>query len=77
MPYFWRLTATVTAIYGDGVLRPPGPLPLPGGTEVRATIQAPSGGDAERRAWLKQSESALTATRDNAADDVFNELLTR
>lgn len=67
----------MTAIYSDGVLRLPGPLPLPGGTEVRVTIEAPPAGDAERAAWLKQSEQALARTWDNDADDVFNELLAR
>jgi predicted DNA-binding antitoxin AbrB/MazE fold protein len=71
------MTATVTAIYGEGVLRLPGPLPLPGGTEVRVTIETAPAGDAERAAWLKQSEAALVRTWDNAVDDVFNELLTR
>ena len=31
-------------------------------------------GDTEREAWLKLSEQSLTKTRDNADDDVFNEL---
>ena len=33
--------------------------------------------DAERAAWLAQSERRLRAVWDNDADDVFNELLAR
>ena len=33
--------------------------------------------DAERSAWLRLNEGALTKTWDNPDDDVFNELLQR
>jgi hypothetical protein len=45
---------------------------LPEGAHLRVTIES---GDLEREAWLKLSEEALTKLWDNAADDVFNELL--
>jgi predicted DNA-binding antitoxin AbrB/MazE fold protein len=66
------MTTTVEAIYENGKLVLPRPLLLPEHTQVRVTIES---GDAEREAWLKLSEDSLTKTWDNAADDVFNELL--
>jgi predicted DNA-binding antitoxin AbrB/MazE fold protein len=73
------MTTTVEAIYENGMLKLPAPLPLPGKAHVTVTIQtdAASSGDAERGAWLKLSEDSLTKTWDNPDDDVFNELLTK
>lgn len=71
------MTKTVAAVYENGVLKLPEPLPLPDKTSVTVTIESELrvGKDAERNLWLKASEDALTKTRDNSADDVFNELL--
>lgn len=66
------MRTTVDAIYEKGKLVLPRPLSLPEGAHVRVTIES---GDTEREAWLKLSEEALTKVWDNAADDVFNELL--
>ncbi|MGD0261186.1 MAG: antitoxin family protein [Verrucomicrobiota bacterium] len=73
------MTTTVEAIYEDGVLKLPGRLPLPEKAHVKVTIESGTTGreDAERSAWLKLSEEALTTTWDNPDDDVFNELLKR
>ena len=73
------MTTTVEAIYEDGVLKLPERLPLPERTQVKVTIDSGFGGceDAERSAWLRLSEEALTRTWDNPDDDVFNELLQR
>jgi hypothetical protein len=58
-------------MYEDGKLVLPGPLPLPERCYVRVTVET----DPEREAWLKLSEESLATVWDNAADDVFNELL--
>lgn len=73
------MTTTVEAIYEDGVLKLPRRLPLPEKAHVKVTIDsgAAGGEDTERLAWLKLSETALTATWQNPEDDVFNELLPR
>ena len=69
------MNKTVEAIYEKGVLKLPGPLPLPEKSPVTVTIQSPPvGGDAEREAWLKVSEDKLANAWDSS-DDVFNELL--
>jgi predicted DNA-binding antitoxin AbrB/MazE fold protein len=66
------MTTTVEAIYEDGTLFLPEPLPLAERSRVRVTIES---GDSEREAWLKLCEQSLTKTWDNKDDDVFNELL--
>jgi predicted DNA-binding antitoxin AbrB/MazE fold protein len=73
------MTKTVAAIYENGMLKLPEPLPLPDKTPVTVTIESELAvaEDTERAVWLKASESALTKTWDNSADDVFNELLPR
>jgi predicted DNA-binding antitoxin AbrB/MazE fold protein len=73
------MTTTVEAIYEDGVLKLPQRLPLPEKARVKVTIDSGPARreDVERSAWLKVSEAALSATWDNADDDVFNELLQR
>ena len=65
------MTTTVEAIYENGKLMLPRPLSLPEQSHVRVTIES----DTEREAWLKLSEESLKTVWDNAADDVFNELL--
>ena len=65
------MTTTVEAIYENGRLLLSKPLSLPERSHVRVTIES----NTEHEAWLKLSESALTKTWDNDADDVFNELL--
>ncbi len=71
------MTTTVEAIYENGMLRLPGPLPLAERSHVTVTIQCnpASDTDPERGAWLKLSEEVLTKTWDNPGDDIFNELL--
>ncbi len=65
------MTTTVEAIYEDGKIVLPNPLSLPEKSYVRVTIES----DAEREAWLTLSGESLAKVWDNAADDVFNELL--
>jgi predicted DNA-binding antitoxin AbrB/MazE fold protein len=65
------VTTTFDAIYEQGKLVLPHPLSLPDKSRVRVTIEC----DSEREAWLKLSEESLTKVWDNAADDVFNDLL--
>ncbi len=71
------MTTTVEAIYENGAVKLPGPLPLPDQTHVLVTIRTPPGaeGDLERAAWLELSEESLTKAWDNPDDDFFNELL--
>jgi len=68
------MTTTIEAIYENGKLILPRPLPLPEKSHVRLTIES---GDTEREAWLKLSEDSLTRAWDNTDDDVFNELLSK
>jgi len=68
------MTTTIEAIYENGKLILPRPLPLPEKSHVRLTIES---GDTEREAWLKLSEESLTKAWDNPDDDVFNELLAK
>ena len=70
------MTTAVEAIYEDGLLRPLQPLHLPERTRVRVSVEILEN-DAERAAWLAQSERRLRAVWENDADDVFNELLAR
>jgi predicted DNA-binding antitoxin AbrB/MazE fold protein len=71
------VTTTVEAIYENGTLKLPSPLPLEEKAQVVVTIQTKDGLSeaAERAAWLKKSEETLTRAWNNPADDVFNELL--
>ena len=66
------MTTTVDAIYENGKLVLPRPLSLPEHAQVRVTIES---GDIERETFLKLSEGSLTKIWDNAADDVYNDLL--
>lgn len=70
------MTTAVDAIYEDGVLRPLQPLALPEHAHVRVSIETLPD-DADRAAWLAQSERRLTEFWSDEADDVFNELLAR
>ena len=65
------MTKIVEAVYEKGKLVLHEPLPLPEKAHVRVTIET----DADRAAWLEASEQSLMQAWDNAADDVFNELL--
>jgi predicted DNA-binding antitoxin AbrB/MazE fold protein len=71
------MSTTMNAIYEKGKLVLSQPLPLPEKAHVRVTIETEDAAtsDAERAAWLKLSEQSLMKAWDNAADDVFNELL--
>ena len=68
------MTTTLEAIYENGKIVLPRPLPLPEKSQVRVTIES---GDTEREAWLKLSEESLAKAWDSADDDVFNELLSK
>ncbi len=70
------MTATLEAIYEQGVLRLTTPLPLREHAHVLVTVQTDEPTtDAERTEWAAASQAALLRTWDNPADDVFNELL--
>jgi predicted DNA-binding antitoxin AbrB/MazE fold protein len=71
------MTTTVEAIYENGKLLLPQPLPLPEKSHGLVTIESEAGSDSERAAWLKLSEQSLMKAWDNADDDVFNELLSK
>ena len=72
------MTTTVEAIYENGKLVLPEPLPIPENSHVLVTINADApASDSERAAWLRLSEQSLLKTWDHPDDDVFNELLTR
>jgi predicted DNA-binding antitoxin AbrB/MazE fold protein len=68
------MTTTVQAIYENGRLTLPNPLPLPDKTRVRVTIDANEGSDATHVAWLKLSEESLARTWDNPDDAAFDAL---
>ena len=68
------MATRVEAIYEDGTLVLPAPLPLPEKSHVRVTIEST---DVDREEWLKHSENVLRQTWDNPSDDVFNELLAK
>ena len=72
------MTTILVAIYENGKLVLPQPLPLPDKAHVRVTIEtsAPAS-DTERSAWLKLSEQSLMKAWDNTEDDVFHELLSK
>jgi predicted DNA-binding antitoxin AbrB/MazE fold protein len=71
------MTTTVEAIYENGTLKLPRPLPLEEKAQVVVTIQTKADFNEanQREAWLKKSEETLTKAWNNPADDVFNELL--
>ena len=68
------MTKTVAAIYENGMLRLPEPLPLPEKSHVTVTIESTD--DTERDAWMKVCEDKLAVAWVDD-DDVFNELLTK
>ena len=65
----------IEAVYEKGLLRPLEPLELAENARVLVSIEAVESEDVERAAWLAQSQQRLMEVWDNAADDVFNELL--
>jgi Protein of unknown function DUF104 len=72
------MTTTVEAIYQDGKLVLPKPLPLPNQAHVMVTIETSEpDSDSDRKAWLKLSEESLIKVWDNPGDDIFNELLAK
>jgi predicted DNA-binding antitoxin AbrB/MazE fold protein len=60
------------AIYENGAIKLPGPLPLPEKSRVTVTIQTTP--DEERETWMKVCEDKLAQAWVDS-DDVFNELL--
>ena len=66
------MTKTVEAIYENGMLKLPSPLPLPEKSRVTVTIETAD--DSERDAWLRVSEDKLAQAWGDS-DDIFNELL--
>jgi predicted DNA-binding antitoxin AbrB/MazE fold protein len=74
---FLTMTTTVEAVYENGTLKLPRPLPLQDKAQVVVTIQTKAVQDeaGEREVWLKKSEETLMKPWDNPVDDVFNELL--
>jgi predicted DNA-binding antitoxin AbrB/MazE fold protein len=68
------MITVVEAVYEDGCLRLPGPLPLREHTRVSVSV-SPLNKRTERDEWLAQSECRLREVWDNKADDVYNELL--
>jgi predicted DNA-binding antitoxin AbrB/MazE fold protein len=69
------MTTTLHAIYENGRLTLPKPLPLAEKTRVRVTIDSTDAADAIRAGWLKLSEESLSRTWDNPDDAVFDALL--
>ncbi len=65
------MTTTFEAIYEQGKLVLPQPLPLPEKSHVRVTIET----DAERAAWHELSQQSLLHAWSDPADDVFDALL--
>ncbi len=76
--YGCGMTITVEAIYEDGKLVLPAPVPLPDKAHVMITIETKGlDSDDERQAWLKLSEQTLMKVWDNPGDDIFDELLAK
>jgi predicted DNA-binding antitoxin AbrB/MazE fold protein len=73
------MTATIEAVYENGVLKLSHPLPLKNNSHVVVRIQSKEDNTEteDREAWLRLSEKNLTEVWNNPADDVFNELLDR
>jgi predicted DNA-binding antitoxin AbrB/MazE fold protein len=69
------MTISIEAIYEDGVLRLLEPLALAEHSRVRIAVESPVL-DAERAAWLEQSERRLREVWENDPDDAYNALLT-
>jgi len=68
------MSTAVEAIYQKGLLQLLTPLPLPEHSRVRVAVELITD-DTERSEWLSHSQHQLETIWDNAADDVFNELL--
>jgi len=69
------MTTTIQAIYENGRLTLPQPLPLAEKTRVLVTIDSSDVTDAVRVGWLKLSEQSLARTWDNPDDAAFDALL--
>lgn len=69
------MTISIEAIYESGVLRLLEPLALAEHSRVRIAVECPEP-DAERAAWLEQSERRLREVWENDPDDAYNALLT-
>ena len=72
------MLATVPATYDHGVLRLAQSLPLPEQAAVMVTVRydEPTGVQ-ETDDWRRQSLAAFTATWNNEADEIFNELASK
>jgi len=75
------MTATVEAVYENGVFRPLAAVPLREHAAVRLVVHsfedAPQSTDLEKSDWHKQSELTLLKVWENDQDDVYNALLTK
>ena len=78
------MTATVEAIYENGVFRPLTTLPLQEHATVRLVVHSfdgtPAHTDPERSEWLRQSKLTLLKALENDENDendVYNALLTQ
>lgn len=70
----------IEAVYENGHLKLPMPLPLVDHARVEITIdrvRPETADDPERRQWLGESAASLTRIWDNPDDDAYNELLKR
>ncbi len=70
------MTVAIRAIYEGGKLRPLEPLELAENSVVQISLETGQD-DAGRREWLDQGQRSLMGVWDNAADDIYNVLLTR
>ena len=68
------MITVVEAVYEDGCLRLPEPLPLREHTRVTVSV-SPLDDRSERDEWLMQSERRLREVWDNQADNVYNDLI--
>jgi transposase InsO family protein/predicted DNA-binding antitoxin AbrB/MazE fold protein len=77
--YDHTMTATVEAVYENGVFRPLTALPLEEHAAVRLVVHSsedvPKPTDSEKSEWRRQSELMLLKVWDNDENDVYNALL--
>lgn len=71
------MATRIEAVYTQGKLVLPEPLPLPENARVFVTIESEAAANPDRAAWLTLSEQSLMEAWDNPDDDIFNELLSK